>query len=820
MTEIAAGAAAGLCAQEWWNIIKRVFRQPSEFKKQYKDLERVLEELRPVLDKHSTNPELEALRCEMRNGRELISKCAKVGCWNILKQNDYSSRLQQQVKAIQNCRDTAILSGVLELNSKLPGGGEVAGLRSVAALPPLLGKVFGIEKPLTELKGMLKRNQVVGVYGMVGCGKTTLVNVLCRDPDIEGASPFYYSITFPLFVCFTALAFRLSRTPHFLYVGFSAVSGLFRENIFYFKVSKSPDTLHILEGIWSQLLVEKVPRFKDVEDAVRQVAHGLSKQPIKYSGDGLIFLDDVWSEKDLKNLLFRTERLKTIFTSREIIKIKPHEGEIYSLPNLEEEAAKELFYHVAGNPSPIYTSAAEQIIKRCGGLPLALELIGGSLNDEPIERWQAIRKDLLNEGDIYKSEKDLLSYFSKTIDSLSPQLQECFLDLGSFPEDKRLTAPSIIDMWVELYGLTEENAFLELSELSKKHLLNLTWRTRSHTIDGGNYHDIIVSQHDLLRHLALHYWTMKGRTERKRVVVKGKEGGELGTQNHQEIEAPDAEIVSLQGCEANNGRWSNREFRNAKVLMLNFSGETYQLPPFLGIMENLKVLIITNHSLNQAKLQMGGNSLSNLRRMRLERISVAGLFEIENSLLRSLHKLSLFFCEFSQSSSDSAAQNIPAIFPGLKELEIHYAADLLHLPPAVCEARSLRKLSVTKCPALKSLPQRMNQLTNLEFLNIYACSSLEGLPDSICELKHLRVLDLCDCCMIERLPENLGSLSCLARIDMRRCLKIDELPESVTQIEDLESVVCDEAIRHLWDQVIGREKVYVPEEETNLNFLR
>ncbi|KAF3778776.1 putative acetyltransferase [Nymphaea thermarum] len=403
---------AGLCAQECSNIIKRVFRQPSEFKKQYKELERVLEDLRPVLDKYSTNPELEALRCEIKKGREPLSKGAKVACWNILKQSDYSGRLQRQVKAIQDCKDTTILSGVLDINSKLPGGGEVAGIRSVAAPPPLSGEVFGIEKPLTELKGMLKRNQVVGVYGMVGCGKTTLVNVLCRNPE-----------------------------------------GLFHK-IFYFRVSKSPDTLDILKRIWSLLLVGEVPTFKDVEDAVRQVAHGLSEQPIKYSGDVLIFLDDVWSKKDLKNLLFRTERLKTIFTSREIIKIKPDEGEIYSLPNLEEEAAKDLFYHVAGRPLPIYTSAAEQIIKRCGGLPLALDHIGGRLNGEPIEKWQVITNDLLNEGDIYKSEEKLLSCFSKSVDSLSPQLQECFLDLGSFPEDKGLPAASIIDMWVELYGLT------------------------------------------------------------------------------------------------------------------------------------------------------------------------------------------------------------------------------------------------------------------------------------------------------------------------------------------------------------------------------
>ncbi|XP_031484125.1 probable disease resistance protein At4g33300 [Nymphaea colorata] len=451
MAEIFAGAFAGVAAQELWNVIQRVAGQHSEFKEHYKRLGRALKGLRPVLDKLSTNPELEALCSEMTRGGDLISECAQVSCWNVRKHVDYSRRLQELEEAIQESRRTATLMGVLalssrmgEINSKLDkllGGDEVTGIMSggsVAALPPLPGKVFGIVTPLNELKEILKKHQVVGVCGMGGSGKTTLVNSLCRDPDITGS---------------------------------------FGKNIFYFTVSRSPDTLDILKRIWSQLLGGEVPRFEDVKDAVRQIAHGLSEQQIKCSGNRLIVLDDVWSEKDLKNLLFRTERLKTIVISREKMK-KNIVDEIYPLPKLEKEAAKQLFYHAAGKTSPVYTMAAEQIIKRCDGLPLALEHIGGRLNGEPIEKWDGIAEDLQNKGDIYKSEEDLFRVFSTTIDFLCQQLRDCFLDIGSFPEDKRLPAASIIDMWVELYHLTEKKAFLKLFELSEKHLLNLTWRTR------------------------------------------------------------------------------------------------------------------------------------------------------------------------------------------------------------------------------------------------------------------------------------------------------------------------------------------------------
>ncbi|XP_031484267.1 probable disease resistance protein At5g66910 [Nymphaea colorata] len=178
MAEIFAGAIAGVAVQELWNIIQRVAGQRSMFEEQYKELQSALERLSPVLDQLSANREVEALRCEMTKGGEIISKCAHVSCWNVRKQFDYTRRLEELAKAIQESARTATVktlsSRMGEINSKLDkllGGDEVTGIRSggsVAALPPLPGKVFGIENPLNELKEILKMHQVVGVCGMVG----------------------------------------------------------------------------------------------------------------------------------------------------------------------------------------------------------------------------------------------------------------------------------------------------------------------------------------------------------------------------------------------------------------------------------------------------------------------------------------------------------------------------------------------------------------------------------------------------------------------------------------------------------------------------
>jgi len=56
---------------------------------------------------------------------------------------------------------------------------------------------------------------------------------------------------------------------------------------------------------------------------------------------------------------------------------------------------------------------------------------------------------------------------------LSKKVRECFLDLGSFPEDKKIPLDVLINVWVEIHDLDDEEAFAILVELSDKNLLTL-----------------------------------------------------------------------------------------------------------------------------------------------------------------------------------------------------------------------------------------------------------------------------------------------------------------------------------------------------------
>lgn len=102
-------------------------------------------------------------------------------------------------------------------------------------------------------------------------------------------------------------------------------------------------------------------------------------------------------------------------------------------------------------------------MEHCKEFPLALEVVGKSLREQPPEIWLKKLHSTLNSEDDC-SEDVLCDCLQSCLDDLkSATLKECFVDLGLFPEDQRIPAAALIDIWLELYG--KENDCLAIGEL-------------------------------------------------------------------------------------------------------------------------------------------------------------------------------------------------------------------------------------------------------------------------------------------------------------------------------------------------------------------
>ncbi|XP_031483830.2 putative disease resistance protein At5g47280 [Nymphaea colorata] len=815
MAEIVIGAAAGVAAQQVWELLKKLAGAPSEFQQQYKRLEILWGRLRVMLDQQTSRETVaEDLLREMERGRVLISKCSQVRHWNPLKRAIYSKGLEELEKTIQGFIGAETLGVVLEVKSSIKamncnlekvvgGGGSVA----AAALPPLPAEVFGIEEPLGEVKRRLRTHRVVCVCGIGGCGKTTLANKLCREADIKDEY----------------------------------------EKLIFQSVSHSPDLERICRGLLEKLHVN-VGTFVNQRDAINELASCLRGRTEKV----LIVLDDVWIDdegiiRDLVSAIKGAKGSKILITSR--TELDSVCDWCHTMNLLREDDARKLFEHHAFNGVDPERSwkpnkdLIDKIVRGCKLHPLALELIGGSLAKKDGREWQDTANRLEQTGGIM--EKIITECFSTSLTPLTEEERECFLDFGSFPEDQRIPASAIIDMWTETRDMDENRAYVILRELGRRNLVKLVDRKCGAAGDpDGSISSLSVCQHDVLRELTILEMKKKDASQNNtRLIMEKKEGNIPDTWTREKNRTSQVTLASINTGEMKRWDWPDLDLPNAEVLILNFDSATsYFLPPFLQNMKNLKVLVVANHGSNRAELDglFLLSSLNKLKRVMFRKISLPAeplrMVE-EGSLLWSrvwkfretvtsiitgaspvqpqdLHKLSLVLCDVRH------LLHIPSLFPSVRDLEIDYCTDLDELPDTICHISSLEKLSITNFPDLLSLPESIDKLRKLKVLRLQACGTLERLPHSVSQLSELRFLDISNCYSLGVFPEEIGKLSSLEKIDMRSCSSIMDLPPSLVQMERLKKVVCDEEVASLWISCgFDPSKLEVRREEINLRFL-
>uniref|UniRef100_A0A6N2KZS9 RPW8 domain-containing protein n=1 Tax=Salix viminalis TaxID=40686 RepID=A0A6N2KZS9_SALVM len=460
--------------------------------------------------------------------------------------------------------------------------------------------------------------------------------------------------------------------------------------------------------------------------------------------------------------------------------------------------------------------------KMLRGFPLVISVVGKSLCGKSAAEWRKRLRECYKAASIL-TEHEVLDCLQSTVEALNDNVvaKECFMDLGSFPEDQRIPATTLIDMWAELYNLDEDDAIANLHELSDRNLIEVLVTRKDANEDDGSYNEHFVTQHDLLRELAIRESNSKGIEHRKRVILEINENKIhewLTEENELSIRA---KLLSISTDETFSSSWPSMQAPEVEVLLLNFQTGKYSLPEFIEGMNKLKVLVLYNYGFVPAEVSnfplLG--SLSNLKRIRLEKVSIPSLF-LTSMKWRKLEKMSLVMCNIGQAFNKST-NKISDAFPKLVDLTIDYCNDLEELPAGFCDLVLLRKLSITNCHKLLALPEDMGNLLDLEVLRLNSCIELTELPGTIGGLQKLQILDLSDCFGVKELPEQIGQLHNLRKLYMIECSDC-ELPSSVMNLFNLKEVIGDEETAVSWRHF----KPCLPSltirvhKEINLNWLR
>ncbi|GMH16683.1 hypothetical protein Nepgr_018524 [Nepenthes gracilis] len=761
-----------------------------------------LNQLLPVIEEvkysgvelpQSRQTQLDRFSEDLRNGLELCKKILASGRWNVYRHLQLARKMEKLEKKISMFMDRMVPGHVLAdvhhlrydvaerfdrvdasarlieqrlgaLKIGMEGGGWLEEeMRRMEELEERhedggVNLGVGLKDGMKKVKEMVIGRDdvgVIGICGIGGSGKTTLAREICKDDQVKR---------------------------------------YFDNRILFLTVSQSPNVEGLRSSIWEFLYMGANIR--------------VSQQNLQCEWNvglrTLMVLDDVWSLSVLEQLLFkRMPGCMTLVVSR--IKFPTVFNLSYEMQLLKNDEAVALFcYSAFGQKSiPISANATliKELVNECKGLPLALKVIGASLRGQDQMYWMSAKNRLLRGEPICEShEIDLLERMKFSIAYLPEKVKECFLDLASFPEDKKIPLDVLINMWVEIHDLDEEEAFAILIELSEKHLLSLMKEARAGDLY-SSYFEIYVTQHDVLRDLALHLSKDGNINQRKRLLMPRREQGLLKEWERRADQPFNAQVVSLHTGEMREMDWFPMQFPEAEVLILNFCSNKYCLPPFINNMPKLKALILINHSNSHAVLHNLSvfNNMPNLRSLWFERISVPQFPETTIPSVKT-RKISLILCKMN-SSSDLSMVDFPWIFPHLTELTMDHCIDLAEVPKSICGLLSLKRLSITNCHILRKLPADLGNLGSLEILRLYACHSLLTLPPGIHELVWLKYLDIAQCGTLACLPEGIGKLMRLEKIDMRECSSIRKLPNSVKLLQSLHRVVCDEEISTKWREV-------------------
>ena len=188
-----------------------------------------------------------------------------------------------------------------------------------------------------------------------------------------------------------------------------------------------------------------------------------------------IILDDVWNEDrekwtELKSLLIEArQRSKILLTTRSHkVALTMDSGPIHDLEGLLDKDCLSLFKRCAFNEReyeqyPKLVKIGEEIVKKCGGVPLAVKTLGSLLYSKTEERdWISIRDNAI--WKLEQKENGILSALILSYNYLPSYFKQCFAYCSLYPKDFRYNNEDLIQCWMENGLLKKSNKSTQESE--------------------------------------------------------------------------------------------------------------------------------------------------------------------------------------------------------------------------------------------------------------------------------------------------------------------------------------------------------------------
>ncbi|KAG8382075.1 hypothetical protein BUALT_Bualt05G0038800 [Buddleja alternifolia] len=372
----------------------------------------------------------------------------------------------------------------------------------------------------------------------------------------------------------------------------------------------------------------------------------------------LLILDDVWNEDQekwamLKSVLACGSRGASIVVTTRMKKVADIMGTLttHQLTELSEEHCWSLFRQRAFGQEvgkhPNLESIGKEIVKKCGGVPLAAKALGGLLRFKREEKaWVYVKES--ETWNLPQEEARIL-----------PVLRQCFAYCAVYPKDHVFEKEELIYCWMA-HGYISSNGIMDVEDVGNEIWNELVLRSLFQDV---NNRETTFKMHDLVHDLAQSI--MENKVPGAEEVESSDHRSALNRNKIRQVNVGDRYVAFPRSFEKEvdisytlknfnrlrmlDASWTEMEdlpseidkLKHLRYLKLSFCSHLHTLPDTVCRLWHLKILDLSSCD-QLVELPKSMRYMKNLRHLLLEGCESLSEMPPKIGELTSLKTLSLF----------------------------------------------------------------------------------------------------------------------------------------------------------------------------------
>ncbi|XP_028949599.1 disease resistance protein RPV1-like [Malus domestica] len=586
--------------------------------------------------------------------------------------------------------------------------------------------------------------------------------------------------------------------------------------------------VHLQRNLLSDIQKRKVNNIYSHDEGIVKIKRAVRCKRV------LIVLDDVENLEQFNVILGMRDWLhpgsKIIITTRHEHLLRAEVCVRFKVEGLPEHQSLKLFsWHAFGqtHPQEGYMELSRPVVEHCGGVPLALQVLGSSLFGKTVDVWKNAfhNLDVITEGKIQK-------ILGISFHSLQDHDKRLFLHIACFfvGKDKDFTT-TILD---ECDFATE----VGLQHLVDRYLVEI------------NVHNKLIV-HQLLQDMGraiIHEESSEDPGKRTRLwhkdafnvltkltgtrTIKGfmlhflptdsSPVNEVGFETKAFTEMLNLELLLLDNVKLSG---SYEDFPK-KLIWLSWRGLSLKSIPANFCLENLVALDLRKSSLQ--RVWKGTRFLTRLKILNLSHShglwttsDLSGLPNLEKLILKDCINLvevdesigNLGKLVFLNLKDCKSLMKLPKrmsmmrsleelILTGCSKLVLHDSAMVIYIHTTSRDMNKLRLLSTISWTPIRfwwmwAWPRKTLQSTSFSLASLPRClgslslsyCNVSEVPNDLCTLSSLKYLNLIGNSIL-CLPQNMKSLIMLETLLLDKSINLEMLPELPPRLKRLETKYC------------------------------